>query len=92
MWSYIIQYISTQMFVVIFTLTGVLDTTFAFPNEFLFITASIFSASYPLNTLTECRLESVKIDTVTNPNKIIIDCSARGVIPFMYLLPMLLQW
>lgn len=65
-----------EMFIVRFTSNGILDTNFASPNGFILITPTMFMTAYSL-TVDNCYAVSVKIDTSTNPNKIVIGGHAR---------------
>jgi uncharacterized delta-60 repeat protein len=68
-----------EMFVTRFTPSGALDTTtFASPNGYIFITPAMFTAAYG-TTFDNSYATSVKIDTTTNPNKIIIGGYVRRV-------------
>ena len=71
-----------EMFITRFTSNGALDTaTFASPNGYIFITPSMFNTAYfPGTVFDNCYATSVKIDTTTNPNKIIIGGHVSNVV------------
>jgi uncharacterized delta-60 repeat protein len=71
-----------EMFITRFTSNGELDTaTFASPNGYIFITPSMFNTEYfPGTVFDNCYATSVKIDTTTNPNKIIIGGHVSNVV------------
>jgi uncharacterized delta-60 repeat protein len=60
-----------QAFVVRFTSSGILDTSFAGVG-YIFITPAMFSLAYPSFSFSECYAESIQIDTSITPNKIVI--------------------
>ena len=69
-----------QLFVVRFTLIGILDTTFAGVG-YIFITPAMFNLAYPTFSFSECYAESIQIDTGITPNKIVIGGYARNGLP-----------
>lgn len=69
-----------EMFVTRFTPSGALDTAFASPNGYIFITPAMFTAAYPGTTFDNAYATSVKIDTTTTPNKIIVGGHVRKVV------------
>jgi len=69
-----------EMFIVRFTSSGAVDTTFA-STGYVLISPALFTLAYPLNTLDNCYAQSIQIDTAISPNRIVIGGYARGGIP-----------